>query len=128
MRQLPCIVKARLAVQSNPHLSMSLSCPLTPMRSRIVEPPLSGGSQNKNAMERSFTRPFFPDPMTKEKRVWLRETRRWATSKNHVTIYHESNITIIDIIMISFKVTVTILYATKVVKVACNKFIDVAIL
>ena len=37
-------------------------------------------------------------------------------------IYHESNITIIDIIMISFKVTVTILYATKVVKIVCNKF------
>ena len=48
--------------------------------------------------------------------------------QNHVTIYHESNITIIDIIMISFKVTVTILYATKVVKIVCNKFIDVAIL
>ena len=48
--------------------------------------------------------------------------------KSHVTIYHVSNITIIDIIIISFKVTVTVLYATKVVKIVCNKFIDVAIL
>ena len=65
--QLPCIVEARLAVQSNSHLSTSLSCPLTPIRSRIVEPPYSGGSQNKNAMECSPD-PFFPDPMTKEKK------------------------------------------------------------
>ena len=49
------------------HLSTSLSCPLTPIRSHAVEPPYSGGSQNKNAMERSPD-PFFPDPMTKEKK------------------------------------------------------------
>ena len=61
-------------------------------------------------------------------KIFMIEARDGQYQKIMSRYIMRANITIIDIIMISFKVTITVLYATKVVKIVCNKFIDVAIL